>query len=82
LWSLWVAAAIYRNMTVIFLAASETSDQWISISRANVARIIIIDVPSAMLKRRLLVDLGRRQTLRITISKVAVSAGGKATTLV
>ncbi|MFN3776648.1 hypothetical protein [Sphingomonas parapaucimobilis] len=43
---------------------------------------IIIDVPSAMLTRRLLVDLGRRQALRITISKVAVSAGGKATTLV
>jgi len=81
LWSLWVAAAIYRNMTAPFLAASETSDQWISISRANVARIII-DVPSAMLTRRLLVDLGRRQALRITISKVAVSAGGKATTLV
>ncbi|GAM02579.1 hypothetical protein [Sphingomonas parapaucimobilis] len=68
-------------MTAPFLAASETSDQWISISRANVARIII-DVPSAMLTRRLLVDLGRRQALRITISKVAVSAGGKATTLV
>ncbi|MCT8001911.1 DUF4328 domain-containing protein [Sphingomonas sanguinis] len=74
-WGLWIAAAIYGNMTVLFLAASETSDQWISMSGANVARIAI-DVPLAVLTCQLLTDISTLQSQRIAAAERAAVAGG------
>lgn len=74
-WGLWIAAAIYGNMTVLFLAASETSSQWISISGVNVSRIAV-DVPLAVLTCRLLTDISALQSQRIAAEERAVMAGG------
>jgi hypothetical protein len=63
-WDLWVMAAIYGTMTTMCLWAAETSGQWISISGANVARVVI-DVPLALLTCRLLTDIAKLQRARI-----------------
>lgn len=63
-WGLWVMAAIYGTMTTMCLRAAETSGQWISISGANVARVVI-DVPLALLTCRLLTDIAKLQRARI-----------------
>lgn len=63
-WGLWVGAAIYGNVLALLVGAPTTPTQWISVSGAQAASIII-DVPLAVLTCRLLNDIARLQSQRM-----------------
>lgn len=63
-WGLWIVATIYGNILAIFLDMPETPEQWISVSWANAASVVI-DVPLALLTCRLLTDIAKLQRARI-----------------
>lgn len=63
-WGLWIVAAIYGNIRALFLGTPETPQQWVSVSWANAAGIVI-DLPLALLTCRLLTGIATLQRHRI-----------------